>query len=74
MKQIILNGGLGFIGFHTAKALELNPDYKTVIFDAKKEYIKYGVKFNPYLRREQLLNSSTIVHGNYNDKLHFQSI
>lgn len=74
MKHIIINGGLGFIGFHTAKALELNPNYKTIIFDAKKEYIKYGVNFNPFSHREQLLNSSTIIHGDCNDKLQFQSV
>ena len=74
MKHIIINGGLGFIGFHTAKALELNPNYKTIIFDASKEYIKYGVNFNPYLRREEFLHSSTIIHGDCNNKLHFQKI
>lgn len=74
MKHILINGGLGFVGFHTAKTLETNPNYKTIIFDASKEYIKYGVKFNPYKRREQLLNSSIIVHGNCNDKLHFREI
>ncbi len=74
VKHILINGGLGFVGFHTAKALETNPNYKTIIFDASKEYIKYGVKFNPYKRREELLNSSTIIHGNCNDKLHFQAV
>ena len=67
MKQILLNGGLGFIGFHTAKELEKNPDFNTIIFDASRKYIQYGVNFDPYIRRKKLLNNSTIIDGDCND-------
>ncbi|MGI6320411.1 MAG: NAD-dependent epimerase/dehydratase family protein [Bacteroidales bacterium] len=69
MKQnIILCGGLGFVGFHTAQKLQATKNYNVIIVDAERQYIKYLTKENPYKRRKNLLNNCTFYNLDCNDK------
>jgi nucleoside-diphosphate-sugar epimerase len=61
--KILLTGGLGFIGFHTAKLLEETTKHHLLIVDAYREYIKHDVIFNPYIRRGAMLQKSKIIQG-----------
>ena len=42
MKNILITGGLGFIGSHLANNIAQNPNYSVSIIDANKYYFKKG--------------------------------